>query len=305
MTLPTRMTTERLTAMITHAKIPAWHLDQAFWARDRMANYPLATCDLEDWEGSVREGDPAAQAISDPGALLRHLENRWPGSRLKIAAQDGRAHVALLITGLPIGVEGEFKGEVSLTDIGRAIAVAFLKADDMAVSLQRRLHAVHGLADHAPPYREWPVEEVEPGRFAAVHHALRLLCATANSAEGAARQAGMNHKGDHGLMLCRERYEARFPVAGSELAAGAPAMPTAEDPLVWMVGTRDSVLRDAYKAGPDNAPDILQLAMTEGEILIGKDRRGEVRIVREMGPDGLVDVAGGLDALRANDGPEP
>lgn len=93
------------------------------------------------------------------------------------------------------------------------------------------------------------------------------------------------------VLLCRERYERAF---------GDP-----EADLVWMVGTRDSVLRDAYTAGPDNAPDLLKLGMREGEILIGKDRRGEVRVVREMGPDGCVDLPGGLDALRADDAPEP
>lgn len=45
--------------------------------------------------------------------------------------------------------------------------------------------------------------------------------------------------------------------------------------------------------------------MQEGEILIGKDRRGEVRVVREMRPDGLVDLPEGLDALRDDIAPEP
>jgi hypothetical protein len=72
-----------------------------------------------------------------------------------------------------------------------------------------------------------------------------------------------------------------------------------------MVGPREFVLQDGFTAGPDNAPEILQLGMREGEILIGKDRRGEVRVVREMGPDGCVDVLGGLEALRSDDSPEP
>jgi hypothetical protein len=93
--------------------------------------------------------------------------------------------------------------------------------------------------------------------------------------------------------------------AGGEPIAEAPRTPDPEDRLVWMVGTRDSVVQDAYTAGPDNAPDLLRLAMREGEILIGKDRRGEVRVVREMGPDGCVDVPGGLEALRRDDSPEP
>lgn len=284
-----RMTTERLTGMLRDGKTPAWELDQAFWARDRGVDYPLTHYDLDHWEGCVREGDPAAQAVSDPGALLRHVELRYPGHRLDLRAENGRARVRLLLTGQPVGVEGAFDGETPLADLGRAVAAAFLSADDMAVSLQQRLLGVSGL--NPPPYQDWPIEEISPGRWGAVHHELRLLCATANGPDGAARHAGMNHKGDHGVLLCRERYERSF------------ADPEAD--LVWMAGTRESVLRDAYTSGPDNAPDLLKLGMQEGEILIGKDRRGEVRVVREMGPDGLVDLPGGLDALRADDGPEP
>lgn len=284
-----RMTTDRLTGLISNPKIPVWELDQAFWARDRGVDYPLTHYDLEHWEGCMREGDHAAQAVSDTGALLRLIEDRYPGHRLDLRAENGRARVRLLLTGQPVGVEGEFEGDTPLSDLGRAVAAAFLRADDLASSLQQRLLGVSGL--NPPPYQDWPIEEISPGRWGAVHHELRLLCATANGPDGAARHAGMNHKGDHGVLLCRERYERAF---------GDP-----EADLVWMVGTRDSVLRDAYTAGPDNAPDLLKLGMREGEILIGKDRRGEVRVVREMGPDGCVDLPGGLDALRADDAPEP
>lgn len=284
-----RMTTERLTGMLRDRKTPIWELDQAFWARERGVDYPLTHYDLDHWEGCVREGEPAARAVSDPGALLRHVELRYPGHRLDLRAENGRARVRLLLTGQPVGVEGEFEGDTPLSDLGRAVAAAFLRADDLASSLQQRLLGVSGL--NPPPYQDWPIEEISPGRWGAVHHELRLLCATANGPDGAARHAGMNHKGDHGVLLCRERYERAF---------GDP-----EADLVWMVGTRDSVRRDAYTAGPDNAPDLLKLGMREGEILIGKDRRGEVRVVREMGPDGCVDLPGGLDALRADDAPEP
>jgi len=422
-----RMTTELLTGMLRDGKTPAWELDRAFWAREREVYYPLTHYDLDHWEVCAREGDPAARAISDTGALLRHIEESWPKSRLRVAAQNGVAQVSLLITGLPVGVEGEFKGEAPLPELGRAVAIAFLRADEMAFRLQRRLFRVADIK--VPPYQDWPIEQITPGRFGAVHHPLRLICATANSAEGAARHAGMNHKGEYGLMLCRERYEKAFPDAapspapeqptgaptlhlfgtggdydlaiangiisaavpvtgGFDLSPGdpdgtarpaiealdrisqetgdraiidndllgttlfvlvsgdpqpelrihgtlreytehkirelgldethivkrdPPADPEAESPVtqdtedrfVWMVGTRTSVLRDAFTAGPDNAPDILKLGMREGEIMIGKDRRGEVRVVREMGPDGLVNLPGGLDALRADDSPEP
>lgn len=189
-------------------------LNQVFWAHDRRVEYPLTHYDEETLEECLREGDPTARAITQPEGILRHIEERWPGSRLQITAQNGRAHVTLLITGLGGGVEGEFKGEVPLTELGRAIAVAFLWADDMAVSLQQRLLAVSDLEGKVPPYQDWPVHEVTPRRWGAVHHELQLLCATANSAEGAERHAGMNHKGDYGLMLCRERYEPLFAEAG-------------------------------------------------------------------------------------------
>lgn len=98
-----------------------------------------------------------------------------------------------------------------MSGLGRAIALATVRADGLARSLEQRLWAVSGLAEQVPPYAVWPVEEVTPGRFGAVDHENRLLCATANSAEGAARHAGMNHKGDYGVLLCRERYEKTFP----------------------------------------------------------------------------------------------
>lgn len=204
---------ETLQALIGDLKTPLWddRLNQAFWAHDRRIEYPLTHYDEQTWEGCLREGGPTARAVTQPEAILRHIEEKWPGSRLQITAQNGRAHVTLLITGLGRGVEGEFKGEVPLTDLGRAIAIAFLRADDMAVSLQQRLLAVSDLVGKVPPYEDWPVHEVTPGRWGAVDHQRRLLCATANSAEGAARHAGMNHKGEYGLMLCRERYEETFP----------------------------------------------------------------------------------------------
>lgn len=199
--------------LIGDLNTPLWddRLNQAFWAHDRRVAFPLTHYDEETWEGCLREGDPTARAVTQPEAILRHIEEKWPGSRLQLTAQNGRAHATLLITGLGRGLEGEFKGEVPLTDLGRAIAIAFLRADDMAVSLQQRLLRVSDIEAEVPPYQDWPIEEVSPGRWGGVHHELQLLCATANSAEGAARHAGMNHKGAYGLMLCRERYEETFP----------------------------------------------------------------------------------------------
>lgn len=307
------MTAERLAAMIGDEQVPLWDLDQAFWARERGVDYPLTHYDLETWEESVREGDPAARAVSDTGDLFRLIEDRYPGHRLDLRAEGGRARVSLLITEtrngrLPVGASGQFEGKTTPSQIGRAIALATVRADGLVRSLEQRLWAVSGLAEQVRRYAAWPVEEVTAGRFGAVDHENRLLCATANSPEGAARHAGMNHKGDYGILLCRERYDKTFPtpvVTVDDPLAEAPIRPDPEADLVWMVGTRDSVPQDAFTAGPDSAPDILKLGMQEGEILIGKDRRGEVRVVREMGPDGLVDLPDRLDALRPDESPEP
>lgn len=93
--------------------------------------------------------------------------------------------------------------------------------------------------------------------------------------------------------------------AGMTPIAEAPPMEPGEEDLVWMVGTRHSAPRDGWIAGPDSSPHILKLGMEEGQVLVGKDRRGEVRVVQVMGPDGLVDLRGGLEALREDDGPSP
>lgn len=218
------MTPERLAGLLLDPATPAWDLDQAFWAWHRKVDHPLANYDLEHWEGCAREGDPAAQAVSDTAALLRLIEDRYPGHRLDLRAEGGRARVSLLVvetrTGkLPRAVSGEFLGEMPLSGLGRAIALATVRADGLAQDLERRLAAVAGVAGRAPPYADWPVEEVAPGRWGAVHHGLRLLCATANSPEGAARHAAMNHGGAYGILLCRERHEKIFP-EGRDLRPG-------------------------------------------------------------------------------------
>lgn len=70
-----------------------------------------------------------------------------------------------------------------------------------------------------------------------------------------------------------------------------------DENLIWMTGTPESILQDAYTAGPDNAYQILAMQMKDGEILVGKDRHGTVQIVQEKGPDGLTDVPGGIQEI--------
>lgn len=110
-------------------------------------------------------------------------------------------------------------------------------------------------------------------------------------------------EGDH---VARISYNGRLwrPetwIAGSEPIAEAPRLPSANEKLVWMVGTRDSVLQDSYTQGPDNSPQILKLHMREGEILIGKGRDGALMEIYEKREDGIFPVEGGIDGLRKSD----
>jgi len=61
--------------------------------------------------------------------------------------------------------------------------------------------------------------------------------------------------------------------------------------LVWMTGPCNAVVRNAFTDGPEPEPDLLVLRMTDGDILVGKDRQGTIRVLRQMTPAGLVDLS--------------
>lgn len=213
------MTAARLDAILSSAQ-PAWEKDKAFWAYTRKVDYPLCSYDEDTWERCVNERQPSACAISDMACLLRHIEDAWEGHDLTIRSSVGssRVSISLIDPSLPHGVKGAFQGAIPLSQIGTCTAIAFLRAHEMALSLRARIATVEGI--QAAPYQDWPIEEVEAGRYGAVCHDLRLLCATANSPEGAARHVELNHKGDYGLLLCRERYERSFPPPEPEPGVG-------------------------------------------------------------------------------------
>jgi hypothetical protein len=137
---------ERLVALyqrLRDLRTPVPELDELFWAYQRRVEHPLTHYDLETYEACRREGDPTARAVSDPGALLGHLEAAWPGVQLTLSNRTGRLAVQVLIPGP--GVSGGFRGEVPLSEIGRGVAAAFAQAEEKALSLQQRLGAVHDL----------------------------------------------------------------------------------------------------------------------------------------------------------------
>lgn len=106
---------------------------------------------------------------------------------------------------------------------------------------------------------------------------------------------------ESGQHIARISYNGRLwapePLrSGGTPIAEAPSLP--QEAFVWMTGTVESVLQDAYTDGPESEPEVLSLRMNEGDILIGKSRDGEARIVQEMGSEGLIDVPGGIDEIR-------
>lgn len=190
---------------------PAWEKDEAFWAYIKKHDYPLTQYDLSTWEGCRREGDPLARAISDTSSLLEYIEGAWEGHRIEINAKGGKAEAKITLTdpSIYIGVSAGACGQFTLSDLGSCLAIAFIKANDLALNLQSRMLQVYDV--EAPPYEEWPIEPAPDGGFHAVHHGLRLACHSWNSEKLAVEYLKSNHKGQYGIMLCRERYDRLFP----------------------------------------------------------------------------------------------
>ena len=64
------LSSQGIQSLIGDMSKPLWDdcLDQAFWAHDRGVDYPLTHYDEETWEAFLREGHPAARAVTNPGA---------------------------------------------------------------------------------------------------------------------------------------------------------------------------------------------------------------------------------------------
>lgn len=197
--------------MIRANKRPLWEQDQAFWAFDRGVDFPLTHYDLETWEQACREGAPAARLVSNAGALTRYIEETWQKTRIDMRLEKGMAKIDVVIQDMEIGASSSFTGKLPLSELNRGLAIAFAGAHEAALSLQQRLYAVRGLAESVPPIQNWPIEEFSPGRFHSVLHTHQLASASWKDREAAARNVGSNHKGDYGMLLCRERYLKIFP----------------------------------------------------------------------------------------------
>lgn len=197
--------------MIRANKRPLWEQDQAFWACERGVDFPLTHYDLETWEQACREGTPTARLVSDAGALTRYIEETWTKTQILARLEKGLAKIEVVISDLAIGASSTFTGKLALSELNRGLAIAFAGAHEAALSLQQRLSAVQGVAESVPPIQDWPIEEFAPGRFHSVLHDQQLASASWKDRETAERNAGSNHKGDYGMLLCRERYLKLFP----------------------------------------------------------------------------------------------
>lgn len=201
---------------------PDWELDEIFWACERRVDYPLTHYDHETYEGARREGAPEARLVSDAGALTRYIEETWPKTRINMRLEKGLAKIEVVISDLAIGASSTFTGKLALSELNRGLAIAFAGAHEAALSLQQRLYAMDGVAEKVPPYKDWPIEEFAPGRFHSVLHDQQLALTSWRDRETAERNAGSNHKGDYGMLVCRERYLKLFPAREIEDDAPSP-----------------------------------------------------------------------------------
>lgn len=198
---------DELGTLLRDQKLDLFALDGAVWSHLRKIEWPLTHYDTETFLECRREGAPSARAVSEPTAILRFLEDEHTSVRMKIETGERIAAVSIFIGGYSIGVGGEFRGEFSFSELGRAVAAAGVAAHHKACSLRNRLSAVVGITVDRETMKTWPIEELEPGVFYPVNHDLGLASHGARTEEKAREMIEMNHKGPHGLMLCHERYE--------------------------------------------------------------------------------------------------
>lgn len=198
---------DALQAMLLDRKHDLVTLDEAAWSFLKRLEWPLTHYDQETFWAVRQEGNAAARSVSDPTAMLRLLEQAHPSVRMKLETGDRNASVLILIGGYGTGVTGEFKGNFTFAELGRAVAVAGISAHYSACRLIARQQAVSGISENQHSMKNWPIEELQPGVYYPVNHELRLASHGARTPEKALEMISMNHKGVHGLMLCRERYE--------------------------------------------------------------------------------------------------
>ncbi len=207
---------KQLTDALKRAESASCKLDQMAWAYvDRYA-FPLAHYDEDTWLEQRGDGKPSARLVTDPGAAFRFLVERHPKHRIDIKAEKGVAAVEIRIFGLGTLIAGNFKGKIDTTQLGIGLTIALTEAHAKAIDMEQRLLKVYGVAETVAPFEDWPIEQLPDGKFYPVDHENRLAAHGFATVEIAQRNIGLNHKGDYGMMICRERYEALIPAPDAQ-----------------------------------------------------------------------------------------
>lgn len=211
-----------LNAMAADLKVDQIALDMAAWAYFRSFDWPLAHYDKNTYWSCREEGDPDTRCGSNPTALMRVLRDEHPGVTLKVDMKSDEAFVAISISGYGVTIYGQASGRYAFEHMGRAFLVAGVEAHESAKALALRLYAIEDLPENVDPMIAWPIEELEPGRFYPVHHALKLAGQGASSEDLAREMISENQKGQYALLLCRERYLDLDPAPQNDLDGPSP-----------------------------------------------------------------------------------
>ena len=184
-------------------------IDMAFWAAEQGLETPLDPQAREIWISDRLSDDPAtrcAASISEaPGNAQRFLEVRWGAPRLDIRMEEGRARIRIDILRGDTWLSETRIEAAGLTGLPRLLDLLAVSIHGRAIDLTRRLRAVDGLHETAPPVGDWAIER-HGMHYHSVHHGLQLAGPGWGSAEIARTRAADLRREPLIMLGCRTRY---------------------------------------------------------------------------------------------------
>lgn len=207
--MPARFTA--LTAALKAARAGSEKLDQMFWAAERGHEFPLAHYDEETWWDARRQGEPEAFMTTDLSKALTYIHERHPEARVKIEGQGGRAFASANLPTHGIGIGATYRQDLDLGALALALAAAFSEARGVSIDIDQRVLAASEAVEKAPHPKEWPVEQLEDGKWVPVNHEHRLAGNGGHTEDAARRFARDMRWVPFVVAECRTRYEEHFP----------------------------------------------------------------------------------------------
>ena len=159
-------------------------LDMLAWAYLGRHDWPLPDYDVETFLGCRSEGDPEAYLTSNVGAVTGWLERKWPGSRIEMVLDNGKARVDVSLRGLGSPIRSSFSGACAAGDMARGVACAVITASEEAETRRQMIYAenLHTMSGKLRPWKDWDVVQIGD-RHHAVDHRHALMGAGAGDAD--------------------------------------------------------------------------------------------------------------------------